>query len=63
MCNVDLGLLDVTDKESGTDLSAGQYKADEATPCIIGPTNPAILKLYKPKNWTLGFTLRSPKPV
>jgi hypothetical protein len=31
MCNVDLGLLVVTDQESGPTSSAGQYKADEAT--------------------------------
>jgi hypothetical protein len=34
-----------------TTSSAGQYKADEVTP-LYNPTNPAIPKQYKPKNWT-----------
>jgi hypothetical protein len=47
MCNVDLGLLVVTDQESEPTSSPGQYKADEAT--LVPITNPQAIYT---NNWT-----------
>jgi hypothetical protein len=52
MCNVDLGLLVVTDQESGNRSRPLDNIRRTRRPPLYNPINLAIPKQYKPKNWT-----------